>query len=831
MTSTLPFQAARTPRILWVELTSKCPFDCIFCSRQLRRGAGQHLPFDVYSSLLESLVDPRKFILNYSGESTVYPDLIAAIERARSTGAFVELVSVMATAPESLLGPLSRSGLDRLTVSVHAIDNEKFAEIYRHSSFETLRSRLERFMELCRAEPRPPVVDLAFVAMETNLAQLPSVTSFANGLGLRDVMIFPVMRRDEIPAQFPNELTVLGAHRPDFKQRVRATVNAAAEIHPEIRFTICNESFKSVASPLGEVPVPYPQDLPPGAYIHSCEQNPWETAHVLSGGDVVACEVLDKIPLGNLLEQSIGEIWHGAPYQDFRRRYRRGEVAECRSCPWKRAYRPGSLKSEILAARGRSAQLLYGWHEPSGEGVIWSSQQAMAVLAPRPGSRTVHISGMLPPGPENDPNQLTIRLNGRPIGTVTNPWGETIPFGLDFPVTGDEVESWVLEFRATHVCRPSERGDSPDQRDLGFALVLITSTEFVEPERTRRQEQSLQPLARSVQAVDRWGARLRRLSRHAPAVEAPLAPGLSIVIPERDNRDELTACLASVREAAWTEPLETIVVASGSPQSGYGELRKAHPDVRWLFHARPLEFAQAVRAGLDAARYDWVYLLNNDVALDPGALRALAPHRGGRTFSIASQIMFKDTTRFRDETNWTTLLVESGLAAIHDWIPGSEALVPTFYAGGGASMFQTRLLRALLDASAYAPFYWEDVEWGWRARKLGYESWFCPSSVAHHTRRATVDKYYSPAEVDRIIRRNGLLFQLRNFTTAGLLERVIEEISRAPEPVASHFITASTRWKIACGRLWNHRAAFTDEEVFARWSRSLRSAVDDSEPT
>jgi len=299
MTTALPFPAARTPRTLWVELTSKCPFDCVFCSRQLRRGAGQHLPFAVYSSLLDSLVDPRKFILNYSGESTVYPDLIAAIEQARSTGAFVELVSVMATAPESLLGPSSRSGLNRLTVSVHATDNEKFAEVYRHSSFDTLRSRLERFMELCRAEPRPPVVDLAFVAMETNLAQLPSVTSFAKRLGLRDIMIFPVMRRDEIPAQFPSELTVLGAHRPDFKQRVRATVNAAAEVHPQIRFTICNESFNPGASPLGEVPVPYPQDLPPGAYIHSCEQNPWETAHVLSNGDVVACEVLDKIPLGN----------------------------------------------------------------------------------------------------------------------------------------------------------------------------------------------------------------------------------------------------------------------------------------------------------------------------------------------------------------------------------------------------------------------------------------------------------------------------------------------------------------------------------------------------
>src|SRR5260370_33132660 len=137
MVNSPEFLAARTPRILWVELTSKCPFDCIFCSRQVRRGSGAHLPFTVYSSLLNSLVDPRKFVLNYSGESTVYPDLIPAIQGARATGAFVEMVSVMATVPESLLGSLSQSGLNRLTVSVHATDAEKFQEIYRHSSFAT----------------------------------------------------------------------------------------------------------------------------------------------------------------------------------------------------------------------------------------------------------------------------------------------------------------------------------------------------------------------------------------------------------------------------------------------------------------------------------------------------------------------------------------------------------------------------------------------------------------------------------------------------------------------------------------------------------------------
>ena len=118
----LPIEPALTPRKVWVELTSKCPFDCIFCSRKTLRGSGEHMPFLMFESLVRQVIDPRTFLLNYSGESTVYPDLIPAIRLARSTGAFVELVSALGCAPEPMLRDLSQSGLGRLTVSVHAVD-------------------------------------------------------------------------------------------------------------------------------------------------------------------------------------------------------------------------------------------------------------------------------------------------------------------------------------------------------------------------------------------------------------------------------------------------------------------------------------------------------------------------------------------------------------------------------------------------------------------------------------------------------------------------------------------------------------------------------------
>ncbi len=796
----------------------------MFCSRQARRGAGVHLPFPLYVSLLDHLIDPRKFILNYSGESTLYPELIPAIRKARSAGASVGLVSVLATAPEALLELLSGSGLNRLTVSVHATDLETFDRIYRYSSFATLRARLEHFIQLCRTAPRPPVVDLAFVAMEFNLTQLASVASLASRLALHDLFVFPVLRRDVIPERFDRELQPDGTHRPEFETRLQSVIKEVERTHPDVRITVGVEPRTTSIRRLGEVPVPYPWALPSGARIHSCEQNPWETVHVLANGDVVPCEVLDRHPMGNLNNQPIGEIWHGDSYTRFRQRYQLGEVPECRSCPWKRAYLPAPLSHEIVADRGLNAQLLYGWHEPSSEDHIWSSQQAAAVLAPLPGSRTVHICGTLPPGPDNQPNHVTICLNGTEIGCVTNPWAEVMPFGLDFAVEPDQPAPWMLEFRTAHVYRPIERLTGTDQRDLGFALILAVSKPYSDPGRAAARRVKLQSLHRFIAQVDVWGARMRRRWRRGVAVsEAASEPGLSIVIPEWDNPEELAACLASVRQAAahWPEPLETVIVVNGSPQSAYVDLQREYPEARWRFYGRPLGFSGAIRSGLRSVRHDWIYLLNSDVVLEPAALCELAAERSNGVFSVASQIHLKDPTRFRDETNWTTLLLDSGIATIHDCIPQSGLCAPNFYSGGGASLFRTRLLKRWLDASAYHPFYWEDVEWGWRARKSGYRSVFCPGSIGHHTRRASIAKHYPPDVVESIMRRNGFLFQLRNFTTVGSLERLLEEIAKEPEPISQYFLTRETRWKIAQGRLWNYLAPVPDEEVFNVWNRSI----------
>jgi len=218
--------------------------------------------------------------------------------------------------------------------------------------------------------------------------------------------------------------------------------------------------------------------------------------------------------------------------------------------------------------------------------------------------------------------------------------------------------------------------------------------------------------------------------------------------------------------------------------------------------------------GLRSVRHDWTYLLNNDAVLDPGAIAPVLALRAPGVFAVGSQIFLKDPTRFREETNFTSFHFEDGLATVHDLIPVAGG--KTFYAGGGASLFRTSLLRRLArDSGCYAPFYWEDVEWGWRARKLGYECLFCADSVVHHRHRATVCRHYSESYVEEIVERNRVLFQLRNILNRDLTARALEAVARPGADAARHITSEPILWGIVRMRIWNHRRALDEYQLMA----------------
>ncbi len=95
-----------------------------------------------------------------------------------------------------------------------------------------------------------------------------------------------------------------------------------------------------------------------------------------------------------------------------------------------------------------------------------------------------------------------------------------------------------------------------------------------------------------------------------------LVPEVSVVIPNWNGYRWLPDCLRSLRGQTLA-PLEVIVVDNGSSDGSLAYLRDEHPDVRLLELGRNTGFAVAANRGLEAARAEFVALLNTDVVLDP----------------------------------------------------------------------------------------------------------------------------------------------------------------------------------------------------------------------
>ena len=169
------------------------------------------------------------------------------------------------------------------------------------------------------------------------------------------------------------------------------------------------------------------------------------------------------------------------------------------------------------------------------------------------------------------------------------------------------------------------------------------------------------------------------------------------------------------------------------------------------------------------------------MALERYALRELAALRGGDVFAIGAQILQQSADRRREETGWVDWYSDTTGVRVFHASPGtSPEPRDSLCASGGAALFRTAALRRYArDSVAYDPFYWEDVEWGVRAQQDGYRVVFCPAARARHRHRATTARFYSPSEIDRIVERNRLLFDLRNAVTrnrgAWLLQRVCDQ--------------------------------------------------------
>ncbi len=251
---------------------------------------------------------------------------------------------------------------------------------------------------------------------------------------------------------------------------------------------------------------------------------------------------------------------------------------------------------------------------------------------------------------------------------------------------------------------------------------------------------------------------------------------ISIIIPTWNRSGLVADCLRTL-EAQTFRDFEAVVVDDGSTD---GTAECVARDFTWARLLRLPEnrgFAQAVNAGIAEARGDWLFLLNNDMTLEPDCLeRLLAGAEAANAHMAAPLVLWRDTPDVVYSAG--DLQCANGRPESAGFrVPRAEFTAPprVFGVSGGAGLIQRAVFErvGLLDTRFVA--YFEDADLCFRARMAGYDAVFVGDAVAYHIGSASLAGRAWWRSVQCC--RNHTLLVLKNFPAA-LLARHAGKVLR-----------------------------------------------------
>jgi radical SAM protein with 4Fe4S-binding SPASM domain len=315
------------PRSLQVEVTGACNLRCRMCLVAYRPPLARSrasLPLARFVALLDELPDLDEVTLQGLGEPLLAPDLRGMIEAAHARGIRVGFNTNGTLLDREWSEWLVDHAVEWIHVSVDGASEETFASIRRGARLDTVVANLATLLDVKRAaRAEHPRVQLNTVVMRRNLTELDDLVRLAHDLGVSRMWI------QNLSHDFSDAPT-------DDYAAISAFVRSESvwSLDPEVVLAL--DRARATACDLGlELRLPESGSEARVDGEPACDW-PWRSAYVGWDGRVQPCCMLmgaDRGVLGDLGEQSFGEVWRGAAYRDFRTALLGDEPpAVCRGC-------------------------------------------------------------------------------------------------------------------------------------------------------------------------------------------------------------------------------------------------------------------------------------------------------------------------------------------------------------------------------------------------------------------------------------------------------------------------------------------------------------------
>ncbi len=231
---------------------------------------------------------------------------------------------------------------------------------------------------------------------------------------------------------------------------------------------------------------------------------------------------------------------------------------------------------------------------------------------------------------------------------------------------------------------------------------------------------------------------------------------ISAIVPTYGGAARLARNLPTVAASlrAAGEEWEIVVVSDGG-----GDLGAPPEGARLIRLADNRGYGPAVNVGVEQAKGQRLLILNDDVRLARDTVTSLARQLVAGVFAVVPTI--RSPLAACGDEGGKTGLFRAGLIDLAE-VP-SAALHPTLYPVGCCFLCERDHFRALGGYDeVFAPFFWEDVDLGYRAWRKGLHVLHVPEAACEHEGSATLLERFDLAARQHAEFRGRALFHLRN---------------------------------------------------------------------
>ena len=289
-------------------------------------------------------------------------------------------------------------------------------------------------------------------------------------------------------------------------------------------------------------------------------------------------------------------------------------------------------------------------------------------------------------------------------------------------------------------------------------------------------------------------------------------PSIDIIIPSFNARYLLEKNLPFLFKNSENMG-KLIVIDNGSTDDTVAWLEENYPETIIVRNKTNLGYTKPVNQGISKSDSELFVLINNDVR----------PHKG---YISKSLDYFEDpdvfAVTFNEEgASWPDMHWADGKM---QFTHGTDKTKPVLsaWASGGSAIFRRSIWDKLggLD-EVYAPFYWEDIDIGYRAWRSGYKIIWEPGSSVLHDHEST-SKKLNPRYISLIKQRNELLFNWLNVSdpkyVLGHLEFLFKHSFGHPGYLK---VIGAAIWRLFTHPYLKRRFIISDKNVLSHISKSI----------